>query len=103
MASKGYGFIFRRVSEGTDNPDTLTAGTDYEWLIGGVGDDILVGSDRSDVLLGGSGNDILTGAKGRDELDGGDGRAIPRFSQVKPVSTPSSGWEVTSIFALQTT
>ena len=73
MASKGYGFIFRRVLEGTDSPEVLTAGTDYEWLSGGLGNDTLVGSDRSDVLLGGSGNDTLTGGKGRDELDGGDG------------------------------
>ena len=73
MASKGYGFIFRRVLEGTDSADALTAGTDYEWLNGGIGDDTLVGSDRSDTLLGGSGNDLLTGGKGRDELDGGDG------------------------------
>ena len=75
MSSKGYGFIMRRVLEGTDASDTLAAGTDYEYIIGGLGDDTIVGSSRSDALFGGDGNDTLTGGSGSDTLDGGAGSA----------------------------
>lgn len=75
MASKGYSFILRRELTGTDSADTLTAGADYERLVGGLGNDTLTGSERSDVLLGGDGNDLMTGSKGNDEIDGGAGTA----------------------------
>ena len=75
MASKGYGFIMRRILDGTDAADTLAAGNDYEHVKGGLGDDTIVGSERSDALFGGDGNDTLTGGKGNDELDGGAGSA----------------------------
>lgn len=73
MSSKSYDFIIRRVLDGSDNSETLNAGSDYEYIDGGLGDDIINGSDRSDYLLGGSGDDILTGGVGNDVLDGGDG------------------------------
>jgi Ca2+-binding RTX toxin-like protein/subtilisin-like proprotein convertase family protein len=75
MSSKGYSFIFRRVLEGTDAAETLTAGNNYEHLVGGIGDDTLIGSDRSDYLSGGEGNDSITGGAGRDIIDGGSGSA----------------------------
>ena len=74
MSSKSYDFILRRVLEGSDGNDPiLEAGSDFEYIDGGLGDDSIVGSERSDYLLGGSGNDILTGNIGNDILDGGDG------------------------------
>lgn len=75
MRSKSYSFVIRRVLEGTDQDDTLEAGSSYEWLEGGVGNDSLIGSDRDDQLLGGAGNDVLTGGLGNDSLDGGAGNA----------------------------
>ena len=75
MSSKGYGFILRRQLDGTDSADTLNAGSDYEQLVGGLGNDTLNGSDRSDYLDGGAGDDLLSGGKGNDELDGGAGTA----------------------------
>ena len=73
MASKSYGFIFRRELDGTDAAETLTAGTQYEYLAGGMGNDTLMGSDRSDRLEGGDGNDLMTGGKGDDQVEGGSG------------------------------
>jgi len=75
MASKGYSFILRRQLDGTDGADNLVAGSDYEYLVGGLGNDTLSGSDRSDKLLGGDGNDLQVGGKGNDEIDGGSGTA----------------------------
>ena len=75
MASKGYSFVLRRQLDGTDGADSLSAGTSYERLIGGLGDDTLMGSDRSDYLEGGADNDVLTGSKGNDQIDGGGGSA----------------------------
>jgi Ca2+-binding RTX toxin-like protein/subtilisin-like proprotein convertase family protein len=75
MASKGYSFILRRVMDGTDGNDALTAGDSYEQLVGGVGNDTLTGSARSDVLDGGVGDDLMTGGAGNDKLDGGAGTA----------------------------
>ena len=60
---------------GTNDNDTLTAGANYEYLDGALGDDVLIGSDRSDILNGGEGNDVLTGGLGNDWLDGGNGGA----------------------------
>lgn len=75
MASKSYRFIFRRQSEGSDQGDTLLAGSNYERLLGGLGDDTLTGSDRSDYLEGGSGNDVMSGGSGNDEINGQEGLA----------------------------
>ena len=74
-ASKGYGFILRRELGGTDIADNLSAGNNYEYLVGGLGNDTLTGSDRSDSLVGGDGDDQFTGGAGNDEIDGGSGTA----------------------------
>lgn len=90
MASKGYSFILRRELTGTDNADTLSAGADYERLVGGLGNDTLTGSDRSDDLIGSDGNDLMTGGTGNDEIDGGAGTAnIAVFSGNKADYTVS--------------
>ena len=75
MQSRGYNFIVRRELVGTNESETLEAGTGFEWIEGGLGDDIILGSDRSDKLLGGDGNDTLTGGAGDDELFGDAGGA----------------------------
>ena len=75
MSSRGYGFILRRVVDGTDGDDELVAGSTHEYLRGGLGDDTLMGSQRSDALIGGDGQDTLTGGFGNDQLDGGVGTA----------------------------
>ncbi|MGI9210837.1 MAG: calcium-binding protein, partial [Methylococcaceae bacterium] len=75
MVSRGYSFIVRRELDGTDGADTLDAGSDYEYLVGGVGNDTLNGSVRSDYLDGGAGNDQFTGGRGNDQLLGGGGTA----------------------------
>ena len=74
-ASRGYSFTIRRILNGTNDNDTLTAGANYEYLDGALGDDVLIGSVRSDILNGGEGNDVLTGGLGNDWLDGGNGGA----------------------------
>ena len=75
-SAASYSFTLRRMApDGSDGADRIEAGTKYEYLSGGVGDDTLIGSDRSDILLGGSGNDQLTGGGGDDQLDGGAGAA----------------------------
>ena len=84
MASKSYGFVFRRELDGSDAADTLTAGTQYEYLAGGMGNDTLTGSDRSDRLEGGDGNDLMTGGKGYDQIEGGSGASnIAQFTGKK--------------------
>ena len=74
-ASQGYSFAIRRILNGTNANDTLTAGANFEYLDGALGDDVLIGSDRSDILNGGEGNDVLTGGLGNDWLEGGNGGA----------------------------
>ena len=73
MSSKSYDFTLRRVLEGTDDAETLTAGSNFEYVDGGLGDDVIIGSNRSDYLLGGDGDDIITGGKGNDLIDNGGG------------------------------
>jgi Ca2+-binding RTX toxin-like protein len=51
--SYAYSFVLRRELDGTTGNDTLDAGSNYEYLVGGTGDDILNGSVRSDYLSGG--------------------------------------------------
>ena len=68
-----YRFTVLRDLIGTDNGDTLTAGTSAEYLEGKGGDDSLVGSVRSDYLSGGVGNDTLVAVAGNDTLMGGEG------------------------------
>ena len=71
---KGYQITAYRIdSSSTDGNDTITAGTDYEYLTGGKGNDTLIGSDRDQYLDGGEGNDIIYGGAGRDVIVGGDG------------------------------
>ncbi|MDC1479889.1 hypothetical protein N8214_10760 [Pseudomonadales bacterium] len=74
-ASRGYSFTIRRILSGTNGDNELIAGSDYEYLDGGLGADVLIGSDRSDILNGGEGNDVLTGGLGNDWLEGGNGDA----------------------------
>ena len=79
--AQSYNLILRRVSsDGTDGNDTLSAGTRYEYLDGGLGNDSLTGLDRSDRLIGGDGADTLSGGAGNDLLDGGGGVNVAVFS-----------------------
>ena len=73
MSSKGYSFQVRRVFDGTDGRDTITAADDYEYINAGSGDDVIVGSERSDFLKGGDGNDTITGGAGDDYIYGDGG------------------------------
>ena len=58
QSSSSYSFVLRRQLDGTTGDDTLDAGSNYEYLVGGAGDDTLNGSVRSDYLSGGDGNDV---------------------------------------------
>lgn len=68
-----YRFTVMRDLLGTAASETLSAGSDAEYLDGLAGDDSVVGSVRSDYLVGGVGNDTLVGDLGNDTLVGGDG------------------------------
>ncbi|PRY65371.1 beta strand repeat-containing protein, partial [Halomonas ventosae] len=55
------------IEMGTDNDDTLDAGTDQaSTLVGLAGDDALSGDSGDDILVGGPGNDSLAGGAGAD-------------------------------------
>jgi Ca2+-binding RTX toxin-like protein len=58
---------------GTQNSDTLAAGTGNDIVLGAGGDDTLCGGTGDDLLEGGEGNDLLDGAAGDDEIHGGQG------------------------------
>ena len=62
-----------RISEGTDEGDTLTGSAGTDLLYGKGGDDLLVGGGSGDELYGGAGNDGLDGGAGVDYLWGGEG------------------------------
>jgi hypothetical protein len=73
------------LTNGTNDPDTLTgtAGQDEmhgfgddDDLNGDAGDDLLYGDAGDDLLVGGSGADGLYGEAGRDMLHAGDGRDV---------------------------
>jgi Ca2+-binding RTX toxin-like protein len=67
-----YGSFVR----GGAGPDTLT-GSDYQILVGGLGDDTLVGGGGGQELFGGNGSDSLDGGAGRDDyLQGGAGTDV---------------------------
>lgn len=58
---------------GTEENDTLNAGSKTGRLYGGGGNDTLVGMDGEDYLEGGAGEDLLQGGGGKDNLFGGSG------------------------------
>ena len=69
------------VNAGMGN-DTVTGGTQADFLVGGGGDDSLdgaagndsfIGGAGNDAILGGSGDDIIDGAAGTDQMAGGSG------------------------------
>jgi hypothetical protein len=80
----------KKILEGSDDDDTLTATEGDDWLFGkkghdflrggagrdtidgADGDDILDGGADADILDGGAGADTMRGAEGDDTLDGGD-------------------------------
>ena len=53
---------------GTDGDDTLEAGNEHAYLIGGAGDDILIGGIGNDEIIPGIDNDTLTGGAGADNF-----------------------------------
>jgi Ca2+-binding RTX toxin-like protein len=56
--------------------DVLSGGDNYynyDFLLGGAGDDVLSGGDGNDNLSGDAGDDLLRGGAGADALQGGDG------------------------------
>ncbi|NRP56742.1 MULTISPECIES: S8 family serine peptidase [unclassified Marinobacterium] len=57
---------------GTAAGETLQAGTDFEYIDAGAGDDSVVGSSRDDYLIGGLGSDTLVSGGGADIIIGGD-------------------------------
>jgi hypothetical protein len=70
--------IFVDFESGSGN-DTLTSGNatagngnyyDFNYLIGGAGNDTLNGGPGADVMFGGTGNDVLNGNGGNDSLYG---------------------------------
>ena len=58
---------------GLGGADSIEGGDGYDILIGNSGDDTLKGEDGSDLLYGGEGNDVLFGGEGLNILDGGAG------------------------------
>jgi len=62
--------------DGGIDDDTLTGGTEDDWIYGHEGNDTLDGATGNDDLYGGTGNDTLTGGTGRDSLWGGSGNDI---------------------------
>lgn len=65
---------------GQGGNDILLGGSGDDELRGNAGDDILMGGAGDDLLLGGSGNDVLDGGEGNDYLVGGTGSDIYLFS-----------------------
>jgi len=53
---------------GTSGSDTLTGGSNSDYLMGEDGNDNLTGNDGDDVLIGGIGTDTLNGGDGDDVL-----------------------------------
>lgn len=69
---------------GTDDADSIDAGSGSDYIQGNAGDDILDGDDGSDRISGGEGadsifggiglgNDTINGNRGDDSIDGGTG------------------------------
>lgn len=52
---------------------SLSAGSSFENVVTGDGDDALIGNDADNALYGMRGDDVLAGGAGQDELVGGDG------------------------------
>ncbi|PCJ09355.1 MAG: glycerophosphodiester phosphodiesterase [Rhodobacteraceae bacterium] len=53
--------------------DTISGGTEFDFLVGGDGHDRIMGRGGNDGLFGGSGNDHILGGGGEDSLYGGTG------------------------------
>jgi trimeric autotransporter adhesin len=58
---------------GSDNPDTLTGGSQANHLYGGGSVDVLIGNAGRDYLEGNGGSDRLEGGAGADMMVGGSG------------------------------
>jgi Ca2+-binding RTX toxin-like protein len=56
------------IFDGTIGNDTLTGGTDDDFLYGDAGSDILSGGEGNDGLAGGLGDDVLDGGIGHDAV-----------------------------------
>jgi hypothetical protein len=54
--------------DGRGGDDTLTGGSNGDYLIGGSGTDTLVGNDGNDYLVGGGNGDSMSGGVGNDML-----------------------------------
>ncbi|WP_085317240.1 calcium-binding protein [Derxia lacustris] len=68
---------------GSQYGDSLRGNADYNWLIGGGGNDSLIGGGGNDDLDGGAGNDSLDGGTGRDWLYAGAGNDTLRGGRDK--------------------
>lgn len=55
---------------GDETNDTITGGTNIDYIDGLAGNDVLTGGDGDDQIQGGSGDDTLYGGNGDDQLNG---------------------------------
>jgi Ca2+-binding RTX toxin-like protein len=58
---------------GRGGDDDLRGGLGSDFMSGGMGDDQLIGDDGSDKMFGGDGDDTLNGGRDKDTIRGGDG------------------------------
>jgi len=63
----------KKVIEGTDNNDAITAGDGDDWIFAGKGDDFIYGGKGDDTIEGGAGDDTIDGGAGNDVIGGPDG------------------------------
>jgi Ca2+-binding RTX toxin-like protein len=61
---------------GTEGPDDLTGGTDYDSIHGLGGKDVMYGRSGDDFMEDDSGNDFASGNVGSDRITGGTGDDI---------------------------
>ena len=75
------------VTSGTGN-DTINADLLGESIVvdSGAGDDSILGSDQADTINAGSGNDTIDGGLGNDSLLGGDGNDVFLYANLEFVS-----------------
>jgi Ca2+-binding RTX toxin-like protein len=80
---------------GTDFDDAMTGDAEYNYFVGGLGNDTLNGGAGNDTLIAGDGNDVLLAGAGADSLVGGEGfdtvsYASAKTSIVLSVTNPAS-------------
>ena len=68
----------KQVVEGTEEDDTLSAGSGDDWMFGKKGLDTLRGGDGDDKIDGGEGEDVIDGGAGADVIDAGPGGDVVR-------------------------